>query len=640
MTDNSKRSPTSEDPMPSLPQITSPRQIVPPVTFVPKAIGLTVQSGPGVGTAPAHLTNHGGPVLGAVRVVPIYWGATWAAGDSALAAQLNAFFDMVLTSTMMDMLAEYSTATQIGHGSRAPSVTITNSEPGTIIAGVRTVTDAQIQQALATWIGNGIVPSVTVNTLYFVYLPRNVVSTMGGGSSCQQYCGYHSHFAGNTYYAVIPFADCPGCQFAGPFIDTLTEVTSHELCESITDPALNAWWDSSSGDEIGDICNRQTVSLGGFLVQTEWSNAQGICTILPTSNSPKAFAPSYNQGDPGYGIGGYDLKSVADRAFAFDYDHSGKMDHIALYRPGTGTMWILKNSGGTFNAVYNQGDPGNGIGGYDLKSANDRAFAFDYDHSGKMDHIALYRPGTGTMWILKNNGGTFTAVYNQGDPGNGIGGYDLKSVDDRAFAFDYDHSGKMDHIALYRPGTGTMWILKNNGGTFTAVYNQGAPGNGIGGYDLKSADDRAFAFDYDHSGKMDHIALYRPGTGTMWILKNNGGNFTAVYNQGDPGNGIGGYDLTSLADEAMAFDYDGSGKQDYITLYRPGTGTIWILKNNGGTFLPVYNQGDPGQGIGGYDLKSSADRAFAFDYESAGKANYLSLYRPNTGTIWILKRLR
>jgi hypothetical protein len=126
----------------------------------------------------------------------------------------------------------------------------------------------------------------------------------------------------------------------------------------------------------------------------------------------------------------------------------------------------------------------------------------------------------------------------------------------------------------------------------------------------------------------------------MWILKNNGGTFSAVYHQGDPGNGIGGYDLKSGFDQAMAFDYAGSGKQDHIALYRPGTGTIWILKNNGGVFSPVYNQGDPGRGIGGYDLKSTADMAFGFDYESSGKTNYLSLYRPKTGTIWILKRMR
>jgi ribosomal protein L24E len=324
--------------------------------------------------------------------------------------------------------------------------------------------------------------------------------------------------------------------------------------------------------------------------------------------------------------------------FTFDYDGSGKLSHLALYRPGTGTMWILNNSGGAFAPLYAQGDPGSGIGGYDLKSPSDLAFSFDYNGSGKLDHMVLYRPGTGTMWVLANNGGTFIPVYHQGDPGNGIGGYDLKSPADRAFAFDYDSSGKLDHVVLYRPATGTIWILKNNGGNFAPVYHQGDPGNGIGGYDLKSPADLVFSFDYDSSGKSDHLVLYRPGTGTMWILKNTAGVFAAVYAQGDPGSGIGGYDLRSPSDRAFAFDYNGTGKLDHLVLYRPGTGTLWILQNAGGVFTPVYNQGDPGRGIGGYDLKSAADRILPFDYENSGKQNYLALYRPGTGTMWILKK--
>ena len=195
---------------------------------------------------------------------------------------------------------------------------------------------------------------------------------------------------------------------------------------------------------------------------------------------------------------------------------------MALYRPGTGTIWILKKDGaGKFTPVYAQGDPGSGIGGYDLKSPADRAFAFDYDSSGKLDHVVFYRPGTGTIWTLRNDAcGDFTPVYAQGDPGSGVGGYDLKSPADQAFAFDYNSSGKLDHLALYRPGTGTIWILrKDPTGKFAPVYAQGDPGSGIGGYDLKSPADRAFAFDYDSSGKLDHLALYRPGTGTIWILR-------------------------------------------------------------------------------------------------------------------------
>jgi hypothetical protein len=349
----------------------------------------------------------------------------------------------------------------------------------------------------------------------------------------------------------------------------------------------------------------------------------------------QTFYPVYHQGDPGHGIGGYDLRSTADLSFPFDYASSGKLDHIVLYRPGTGTCWI-------FSPVYKQGDPGNGIGGYDLRSAADRGLAFDYNSSGKRDHLVFYRPGRGAIFIIKNNKGTFTPVYAKGDDGHfgGMGGYDLRSAADRIFAFDYNSSGKMDHLCCYRPGTGTMWILHQTNGVFTPVYSQGDPGIGIGGYDLKSPRDRAFAFDWDSSGKLDHIVLYRPGTGTFWCLRNNQGNFSPVMGVGDPGNGVGGYNLKSATDVAFAYDWDHSGKKDHVALYRPGTGTFWVLKHSGtGTFSPVYNQGDPGNGVGGYDLKSTADKIYAFDFEHSGTEDYLVCYRTNgTGTIWILKR--
>ncbi|KAM6502635.1 hypothetical protein JOM56_002612 [Amanita muscaria] len=312
------------------------------------------------------------------------------------------------------------------------------------------------------------------------------------------------------------------------------------------------------------------------------------------------FLPVYAQGDPGNGIAGYDLKSTRDRSFAFDYDSSSKLDHIVLYRPGTGTIWIIRNQGDNFSTVYQQGDPGTGIGGYDLKYTADRAFAFDYDSSGKQDHIVLYRPGFGTIWILSNRGGQFSPVYAQG---NGIGGYDLESSADVVFPFDYKGTGNLDHLVLYRPGSGAIWILNHNGILFAPVYQ----GGGIGGYDLESANDRAFAFDYDSSGKLDHLALYRPGKGD--------------------GIGIGGYDLESTADLAFTFDYDKSGKLDHLVLW-----------HGNGHFAPVYKQGDPGVGIGGYDLKSPADLVYAFDYNKTGNQDHLVLYRPGTGTILLLKR--
>jgi hypothetical protein len=41
-------------------------------------------------------------------------------------------------------------------------------------------------------------------------------------------------------------------------------------------------------------------------------------------------------------------------------------------------------------------------------------------------------------------------------------------------------------------------------------------------------------------------------------------------------------------DRVFAFDYDGSGLQDHLALYRPGTGIFWILQNDHGVFSPVY----------------------------------------------------
>jgi hypothetical protein len=350
------------------------------------------------------------------------------------------------------------------------------------------------------------------------------------------------------------------------------------------------------------------------------------------------YSQVFAVGSPGNGIGGYNLAEPADRVFAFDYNSSGKLDHLVLYRPGLGTLWILKNTAGAFSPVFAAGSPGNGIGGYDLADPADRVFAFDYNSSGKLDHLVLYRPGLGTLWILKNTAGAFSPVFAVGSPGNGIGGYNLADPADRVFAFDYNNSGKLDHLVLYRPGLGTLWILKNIAGAFSPVFAVGSPGNGIGGYDLADPADRVFAFDYNSSGKLDHLVLYRPGLGTLWILKNTAGAFSPVYAEGSPGHGISSYDLGDPRDRVFAFDYNNNGKLDHLVVYRPGSGTLFILKNTGGVFSPVYAEGSPGTGIGDYDLKSDSDRAFAFDYNSTNNLNHLVLYRPGKGTIWILKQ--
>jgi hypothetical protein len=284
----------------------------------------------------------------------------------------------------------------------------------------------------------------------------------------------------------------------------------------------------------------------------------------------------------------------------------------------------LKNREGTFVPVFE----GQGIGGYNLRSADDRALAFDYDHSGKPDHLVVYRLGTSTIWILKNDGnGIFTPVYKHSESNPAVSAEDLGSLAEQMFAFDYDHSGKLDHLVLDRPGTGTMEIWTNSECRLSPVRTIHVPDDGTGPGDSQQSAYQAFAVDYDHSGKLDHLVICRPGLGTAAIFKNSGGISTPVYEV----HGIGGYDLKSANDRALAFDYGHTGKLDHLLLYRPGTGIVSVLKNTGGTFTPAY----AGMGIGDYDLKHPDDRVLAFDYDHAGRLDHLLLYRPGTGSVQI-----
>ena len=66
------------------------------------------------------------------------------------------------------------------------------------------------------------------------------------------------------------------------------------------------------------------------------------------------------------------------------------------------------------------------------------------------------------------------------------------------------------------------------------------------GFDFASADDKCFAFDYNHSGKMDHLVLYRPGAGIFVVVKNDGaGKMVTVFTSVG---GVAGFDLMNKVD--------------------------------------------------------------------------------------------
>lgn len=223
--------------------------------------------------AAASLTYRGGPLLPAVQVFTFFWGEAWSKAPlDAMARQINQFFDFVVTSPLLDQMSEYSVAGMtIRHGASTGSVTVKTPPPSS-------VADAEVQAFIRQEIAiDSAVPQPTANSLYFVYLPPGITSTLNGAASCSNFCGYHSDIGGNVFYAVMPYPDCAGCLGSLSALDALTSTSSHELCEAITDPVAGQGWYDDQNGEIGDICAWKTKKLGAYTVQLEWSNKAGSC---------------------------------------------------------------------------------------------------------------------------------------------------------------------------------------------------------------------------------------------------------------------------------------------------------------------------------------------------------------------------
>lgn len=241
--------------------IAAPRELFPHVATVPATPG------------PA-LTYRGGPLMAAVQVFTLYIGSAWSSAQlKTLASQLDSFFTFVLTSQLIDQLAEYNAPNfAIGHGTFLGS---------TVLSAVDTpssVTDAWMQTTLQQAIASGKpVPQPGPDVLYFMYLPPGITLVQGGARSCQAFCGYHDSIGDTTFYAAMPYPNCAGCLGSLSALDALTSTSSHELCEAITDPVPGSGWYDDTNGEIGDICAWQTRKLGAYTVQLEWSNTQQRC---------------------------------------------------------------------------------------------------------------------------------------------------------------------------------------------------------------------------------------------------------------------------------------------------------------------------------------------------------------------------
>src|ERR1700694_5452966 len=74
------------------------------------------------------LTYRNGPLISSVEVCTVFWGAAWnTAPQSGLVHNLNQFFDYILSSALIDQMAEFNVpAYAIGHGKRVGTVNVSS----------------------------------------------------------------------------------------------------------------------------------------------------------------------------------------------------------------------------------------------------------------------------------------------------------------------------------------------------------------------------------------------------------------------------------------------------------------------------------------------------------------------------------
>jgi serine protease len=247
------------------------------------------------------VSNHGGPVQNAPRVYLDFWG--WTSDPSGEQSYLTKFLSSIGGTPWL------GTVNQYGGGSPAGLAGVWGD--GSAIPA--SPSDTQIQQEAATAASHfGTGNSVNVDI---------VVATPTGHSTPgfnTNFCAYHGAVASdpNVTYTNLPYITDAGANCgeglvngSGGTLDGVSIVAGHELAEVITDPLLNAWFDTG-GNEIGDKCawtnlGNVTTSAGTFAVQPLWSNAANGC-VRGGGGSTGAFEAAFEANTANLWTEGFD----------------------------------------------------------------------------------------------------------------------------------------------------------------------------------------------------------------------------------------------------------------------------------------------------------------------------------------------
>jgi phosphate-induced protein 1 len=241
------------------------------------------------------ISYHGGPVMtGTVDIYFIWYGA-WS-GNTATTI-LPDFMSHLGGSSYEHINTTYynSAGTHVSGNIAYKGSYTTSAYLGTSLS------DAQILKVVSDALSGNHLPYDS-NAIYFVLTSKEVNASSG---FCSQYCGWHdsgTSSKGKVRYSFVGNPDrCPSSceeQTTSPNgnagADGMASIIAHESEEAISDPDINAWYDSK-GEENADKCawtfgtektasngSKYNITLGSrnYLIQQNWVNASGgLCAM-------------------------------------------------------------------------------------------------------------------------------------------------------------------------------------------------------------------------------------------------------------------------------------------------------------------------------------------------------------------------
>lgn len=306
---------------------------------------------------------------------------------------------------------------------------------------------------------------------------------------------------------------------------------------------------------------------------------------LTVAASTLTFAPAHAAGDftavfgasnPLAVLGSYHFGT----AVTADIDADGDLDIVVREPSGNTTIDVLRNDGGTFTVLTGAASPFAGISfaASPFNFVNTRVLVGDFDADGDVD---LWHHGDTVTAFYRNDGGTFSQHVGSADPLHALG---LRDPGTYVVA-DVDGDSDPDVVVREPVGDATLELFRNDQGTFTittapfsAVSFPPDAGNFLNLHVL--------VLDADRDGDLD---LWHHGPHGAALLRNDGGTFTALSGGDDPLHELAPYDKGTY----VVVDVDSDGDAD-VAAREPSAGTtVDVLRNDGGTFTRLTGAASP-----------------------------------------------